>query len=181
MKTFLKEYYENEVVPVMMKEFGYKNKHQVPRLEKIVVNMGIGEGARNTEIIENHAEELAMITGQRPLITKAKKSISNFKIRKGMSVGLKVTLRGGRMYNFFYKLVNLVLPKVRDFRGVNPNSFDGRGNFAMGLSEQLVFPEISPDKVKRIQGMDIIIVTTAKTDEEGKRLLELLGMPFRKG
>jgi len=176
----LKDKYLKEVVPTLMKEFGYKNIHEVPKLVKVVINMGVGEGARNKEIIEAHARELAMITGQKPLITRAKKSISNFKIRKGMTIGVKVTLRGPRMYNFVYKLVNLVLPKVRDFRGLNPNSFDGKGNYSFGLTEQLVFPEISPDQIKRIQGMDIIIATTAKRDEEARRLLELLGFPFRK-
>ncbi len=176
----LKETYEKEIIPAMMKEFGYKNKHQVPKIEKIVVNMGIGEGARNPDLIEQHAKELALITGQKPLVTRARKSISNFKIRKGMTIGLKVTLRGARMYNFLYKLINIVLPKVRDFRGLNPNSFDGRGNYSFGLTEQLVFPEIRPDEARKIQGMDITIVTTAKTDEEAKRLLELFGMPFRR-
>ncbi|MEN3042651.1 MAG: 50S ribosomal protein L5 [Fervidobacterium sp.] len=176
----LKEKYQKEVVPVLMKEFGYKNIHEVPRLVKVVINMGVGEGARNKDIIESHARELTMIAGQKALITKAKKSISNFKIRKGMTIGVKVTLRGPRMYNFVYKLVNLVLPKVRDFRGLNPNSFDGKGNYSFGLTEQLVFPEISPDQIKRIQGMDIVVVTTAKKDEEAKRLLELLGFPFKK-
>jgi len=176
----LKDKYKNEIVPILMKEFNYKNIHQVPKIEKIVINMGVGEGARNPEIIEKHAQELAKITGQKPIITKAKKSISNFKIRRGMPIGIKVTLRGARMYNFLYKLINIVLPKVRDFRGLDPNSFDGRGNYSFGLSEQLVFPEISPDEVKRIQGMDITIVTTAKTDQEAKRLLELFGMPFKR-
>ncbi len=176
----LKDKYKNEIVPQMMKEFGYKNPLQVPKIEKIVINMGIGEGARNPDLIEQHAKELALITGQKPLVTRAKKSVSNFKIRKGMTIGLKVTLRGARMYNFLYKLINIVLPKVRDFRGLNPNSFDGRGNYSFGLTEQLVFPEISPDEVRRVQGMDITIVTTAKTDEEAKRLLELFGMPFRR-
>ncbi len=176
----LKDKYEKEIVPAMMKEFEYKNALQVPRIEKIVINMGVGEGARNPDLLEQHAKELALITGQKPLVTRAKKSISNFKIRKGMTIGLKVTLRGARMYNFLYKLINIVLPKVRDFRGLNPNSFDGRGNYSFGLTEQLVFPEISPDEVKKIQGMDITIVTTAKTDEEAKRLLEFFGMPFRR-
>ena len=176
----LKEKYEKEVIPAMMKEFGYKNKLQVPRIEKIVINMGIGEGARNPDLLEQHAKELALITGQKPLVTRARKSISNFKIRKGMTIGLKVTLRGARMYNFLYKLINIALPKVRDFRGLNSNSFDGRGNYTFGLTEQLVFPEISPDEARRVQGMDITIVTTAKTDEEAKRLLELFGMPFRR-
>lgn len=176
----LKEKYENEIKPAMMKEFGYKNIHQVPRLEKIVINMGIGEGSRNKDVIDIHAKELALIAGQKPVVTKAKKSISNFKIRKGMPIGLKVTLRGVNMYNFLYKLINLVLPKVRDFRGLNPNGFDGRGNYSFGLTEQLVFPEISPDQVRRVQGMDIVIVTTAKTDDEARRLLELFGFPFKR-
>jgi large subunit ribosomal protein L5 len=163
-----------------MKEFGYKNIHQVPRLEKIVINMGIGEGSRNKDVIDIHAKELALIAGQKPVVTKAKKSISNFKIRKGMPIGLKVTLRGVNMYNFLYKLINLVLPKVRDFRGLNPNGFDGRGNYSFGLTEQLVFPEISPDQVRRVQGMDIVIVTTAKTDDEARKLLELFGFPFKR-
>lgn len=176
----LKEKYENEIKPAMMKEFGYKNIHQVPKLEKIVINMGIGEGSRNKDVIDIHAKELALIAGQKPVVTKAKKSISNFKIRKGMPIGLKVTLRGVNMYNFLYKLINLVLPKVRDFRGLNPNGFDGRGNYSFGLTEQLVFPEISPDQVRRVQGMDIVIVTTAKTDEEARKLLELFGFPFKR-
>jgi len=176
----LKDKYLKEVVPTLMKEFGYTNIHEVPRLVKVVINMGVGEGSRNKDVVESHARELTTIAGQKALITKAKKSISNFKVRKGMMVGVKVTLRGPRMYNFVYKLVNLVLPKVRDFRGLNPNSFDGRGNYSFGLTEQLVFPEISPDQVKRIQGMDIVVVTTAKRDEEARRLLELLGFPFKK-
>ncbi|QTA38693.1 50S ribosomal protein L5 [Thermosipho ferrireducens] len=176
----LKEMYKNEIVPAMMKEFGYKNIHQVPKIEKIVINMGIGEGSRNKDVIDVHAKELTLIAGQKPVVTKAKKSISNFKIRKGMPIGLKVTLRGVNMYNFLYKLINLVLPKVRDFRGLNPNAFDGKGNYSFGLTEQLVFPEISPDQVKRVQGMDIVIVTTAKTDEEARKLLELFGFPFRR-
>ena len=176
----LKDRYKSEIVPQMMKEFNYKNPLQVPKIEKIVINMGIGEGARNSNLIDQHARELALITGQKPLVTRAKKSVSNFKIRKGMTIGLKVTLRGARMYNFLYKLINIVLPKVRDFRGLNPNSFDGRGNYSFGLTEQLVFPEISPDEARRVQGMDITIVTTAKTDEEAKRLLELFGVPFRR-
>jgi len=177
----LKDQYEKEIVPALMKEFNYKNIHQVPKLVKIVINMGIGEGSRNYDLIERHANELAKITGQKPIVTRARKSISNFKIRKGMPIGLKVTLRGARMYNFLYKLINIVLPKVRDFRGLDPNSFDGRGNYSFGLSEQLVFPELSPDEVRRIQGMDITIVTTAKTDQEARRLLELFGMPFKRG
>lgn len=176
----LKDVYNETVVPTMMKEFGYKNPLQVPRIVKIVVNMGVGEGSRNRELIENHARELTMITGQKAVITHAKKSISNFKIRKGMPVGVKVTLRGPRMYNFLYKLIHLVLPKVRDFRGLDPNSFDGKGNYAFGLTEQLVFPELRPDEVKHIQGMDIIINTTARTDREARRMLELLGFPFKR-
>jgi large subunit ribosomal protein L5 len=176
----LKEKYKEEIIPAMIKEFGYKNVLQVPRIEKIVINMGIGEGSRNKDVVDTHARELALIAGQKPVITKAKKSISNFKIRKGMPIGLKVTLRGLNMYNFLYKLINLVLPKVRDFRGLNPNGFDGRGNYSFGLTEQLVFPEISPDQVKRVQGMDIVIVTTAKTDDEARKLLELFGFPFKR-
>jgi len=176
----LKEKDRNEIIPAMIKEFGYKNVFQVPRIEKIVINMGIGEGSRNKDVVDVHAKELALIAGQKPVITRAKKSISNFKIRKGMPIGLKVTLRGLNMYNFLYKLINLVLPKVRDFRGLNPNGFDGRGNYSFGLTEQLVFPEISPDQVKRVQGMDIVIVTTAKTDDEARKLLELFGFPFKR-
>jgi len=176
----LKERYENEVIPAMTKEFGYKNKLEVPRVYKVVVNMGIGEGSRNADLLEIHGKELTNIVGQKLVITRAKKSIANFKLRDGMPVGLKVTLRGPRMYNFLYKLINIVLPKLRDFRGVDPDSFDGRGNYALGLPEQLVFPEIVPDQVKRVQGMDIIVVTTARTDEEARRLLALLGVPFKR-
>lgn len=176
----LKEKYEKEIVPKMIKEFNYRNIHQVPKIEKVVINMGIGEGSRNAELLNRHMKELSSITGQKPVITKAKKSISNFKVRKGMNIGLKVTLRGLRMWNFLYKLGNIVLPKVRDFRGLNPNSFDGHGNYSFGLTEQFVFPEITPDQSPRTQGMDIIIVTTAKTDAEALRLLELLGLPFKR-
>ncbi|RKX39107.1 MAG: 50S ribosomal protein L5 [Thermotogae bacterium] len=175
----LKERYYQEIVPKLLKEFNYSNIHQVPKLEKIVINMGVGEGSRNADLLDRHAKELSLITGQKPVITRAKKSISNFKIRKGMPVGLRVTLRGLNMWNFMYKLVNIVLPKVRDFRGLNPNSFDGRGNYSFGLTEQFVFSEISPDQSPKVQGMDIIIVTTAKTDREALRLLESFGMPFR--
>jgi len=178
-RTPLKEKYYSEVVPAMMKEFHYKNVHQVPKIEKVVLNMGIGEGSRNKELITTHQEELISIAGQKPIATHARNAISNFKIRKGMAIGLKVTLRSGGMYNFLNKLFNIVMPKVRDFRGLNPNSFDGRGNYAFGLSEQVIFPEIRPEKVKRIQGMDIIIVTSAKTNEEAKRLLELMGLPLK--
>ncbi len=180
MSVALKEIYEREIVPTLMKEFNYKNRMAVPSLYKVVINMGIGAEARNQAIVEKHAQELTQISGQKAVVTKAKKSVSNFKIRKGMPVGAKVTLRGKRMYNFLYKLFNIALPKVRDFRGTNPNSFDGRGNYAMGLTEQLVFPEISPEDVTRTQGMHIVIVTTAKTDRESRVLLEKLGMPFRR-
>ncbi|MEA1884171.1 MAG: 50S ribosomal protein L5 [Thermotogota bacterium] len=181
INSVLNEIYRKEIVPVMMKEFSYKNKMEVPMLSKIVVNMGIGEGSRNKDLFRIHQEELKDIAGQKPVITYSKKAIANFKLRKGMPVGLKVTLRNGNMENFIYKLINIVLPKVRDFRGLNPNSFDGRGNYAFGLSEQVIFPEIRPENVKRIQGMDIIIATTANTNEEAKMLLELTGMPFKRG
>ncbi|HPF17136.1 MAG TPA: 50S ribosomal protein L5 [Thermotogota bacterium] len=179
--SFLNELYKKEIIPVMMKEFSYKNQMEVPKLAKIVVNMGIGEGSRNKDLFRIHVEELKEITGQKPVITYSKKAIANFKLRKGMPVGIKVTLRNGSMENFMYKLLNIVLPKVRDFRGLNPNSFDGRGNYAFGLSEQVIFPEIRPENVKRIQGMDIIIATTARTNEEARKLLELMGMPFKRG
>ncbi|MDK2950684.1 MAG: large subunit ribosomal protein [Kosmotogales bacterium] len=176
----LKELYFNEIIPSMMKEYNYKNELQVPKLSKVIINMGIGEGTRNSEIIDIHAKELALIAGQKPVITKAKRSISNFKLREGMPVGVKVTLRGMQMYNFLYKLIHVVLPKLRDFRGLNPNSFDGRGNYSLGLPEQLVFPEMKADKVKRIQGMNIVVVTTSSTNEEARSLLKGLGMPFKK-
>lgn len=176
----LKNEYEKEVVPALMKEFGYKNIHEVPKIVKIVVNMGISEGSRNADVVEKHAQELSIITGQKAIITKAKKSVANFKLREGMPIGAKVTLRGMKMYNFLYKLINIIFPKLRDFRGMNPNSFDGRGNYTFGLSEQLVFPELKPDQVKRVQGMDITIVTTAKTDEEARKLLQLMGFPFKR-
>lgn len=181
INSVLNEIYRKEIVPAMMKEFSYKNQMEVPMLSKIVVNMGIGEGSRNKDLFRIHQEELKDIAGQKPVITYSKKAIANFKLRKGMPVGLKVTLRNGNMENFIYKLINIVLPKVRDFRGLNPNSFDGRGNYAFGLSEQVIFPEIRPENVKRIQGMDIIIATTANTNEEAKKLLELMGMPFKRG
>ena len=161
-----------------MKKFGYKNIMQVPKLDKIVVNMGIGEARENEKILEAAARDMATITGQKPVITKAKKSIANFKIREGMPIGCKVTLRGDRMYEFLDRLVNLALPRVRDFRGVNPNSFDGRGNYALGIKEQLIFPEIEYDKIDKVRGMDIIFTTTAKTDEEARELLRLFNMPF---
>ncbi|KAF2955999.1 50S ribosomal protein L5 [Marinitoga sp. 38H-ov] len=176
----LKNEYEKEVVPALMKEFGYKNIHEVPKIVKIVVNMGIGEGSRNADVVEKHAQELSTITGQKAVVTRAKKSVANFKLREGMPIGAKVTLRNIRMYNFLYKLINIIFPKLRDFRGMNPNSFDGRGNYTFGLTEQLVFPELKPDQVKRVQGMDITIVTTAKTDEEARKLLQLMGFPFKR-
>src|SRR6056297_4013037 len=181
INSYLNEVYWKEIVPAMMKEFSYKNQMEVPQLSKIVVNMGIGEGSRNKDLFRIHQEELRDITGQKPVITYSKKAIANFKLRKGMPVGIKVTLRGGVMENFMHKLTSIVLPKVRDFRGLSPNSFDGRGNYAFGLSEQVIFPEIRPENVKRIQGMDIIIATTANTNEEARKLLEFMGMPFKRG
>ncbi len=180
MTSRLKEKYINEVVPALMERFHYKNVMEVPRLEKIVINMGLGEAKDNPKALESAVRELSLITGQKPIVTKAKKSIANFKVRKGMSIGVKVTLRGERMYDFLDKLINISLPRVRDFRGVNPSSFDGRGNYALGIREQLIFPEIDYDMVEGVRGLDISIVTTAKTDEEAKAFLELMGMPFRK-
>jgi len=176
----LKNKYTEEVIPAMMKEFGYKNVNQVPKIDKVVINMGIGEGSRNKDVVTKHADELSLIAGQKAVVVAAKKSVANFKLREGMPIGAKVTLRGWKMYNFLYKLINVVLPKLRDFRGISGTSFDGRGNYAFGLTEQLVFPELKPDQVKRVQGMDIIVVTTAKTDAEAKKLLELVGFPFKK-
>ena len=176
----LREKYEKEVVPALMERFGYKNIMQVPKLEKVVINIGVGEAKENPKALEAAMNDLMMISGQKPVITRAKKSISNFKIRKGMPIGVKVTLRRERMYEFLDKLFNIALPRLRDFKGVSPNSFDGRGNYALGVREQLIFPEIDYDKIDKVRGMDIIIVTTAKTDEEAKALLELLGMPFAK-
>ncbi len=172
--------YSNEVVAAMVKKFGYKNTLQVPKLDKIVINMGIGEAKENAKILEAAMKDLEIISGQKPIITKAKNSIANFKIRQGMPIGCKVTLRGEKMYEFLDRLVNLALPRVRDFRGVNPNSFDGRGNYALGIREQIIFPEIEFDKVDKVRGMDIIFVTTAKTDEEARELLALFNMPFQK-
>jgi len=174
----LKDKYLNEVVPAMQEKFKYKSAMQIPKLEKIVLNMGVGEVKENPKAIEAAANDMALITGQRPVITKAKKSVAAFKLRQGMNIGCKVTLRGNRMYEFADKLLNVALPRVRDFRGVNKNSFDGRGNYALGIKEQLIFPEIDYDKVDRVRGMDIIFVTTAQTDEEARELLKLLGMPF---
>ena len=175
----LREKYEKEVIPQLMRRFGYKNIMQVPKLERIVINMGLGEAIQNIKILDSAVEEIALITGQRPVITKARKSIAQFKLRKGMPIGCMVTLRKNRMYEFFNRLMNIALPRVRDFRGISGKSFDGRGNYALGIREQLTFPEIDYDKVDKVKGMNIIIVTTAKTDEEGKELLRLLGMPFR--
>ena len=174
----LKELYHNELVPRLMKEFSYKNRMQVPRLGKILVNMGLGEAIQNIKILDSATNELMVITGQKPVTTKAKKSIANFKLRKGMSIGCMVTLRENRMYEFFDRLVNVSLPRVRDFRGVSGKSFDGRGNYSLGIKEQIIFPEIDYDKIDKIKGLSINIFTTAKTDEEGKALLGLLGMPF---
>lgn len=176
----LKQKYKEEIIPTMMKKFGYKNPMAVPRLEKIVVNIGVSEAIQNPSAIEAASRDLATITGQKPLVRRARKSISNFHLRKGVPIGLKVTLRGDRMYAFLYKLINIALPRVRDFQGVSPNSFDGRGNYSLGIKEQLIFPEIEYDKIDRIRGMDVIIVTTAKTDEEAKELLTFFGMPFKK-
>lgn len=175
----LKEYYTKKVVPALVKEFQYKNPMQVPKMVKIVVNMGLGEAISNVKIIDGAVQEMAMITGQKPVITKARKSIATFKLRQGMPIGCTVTLRKEIMYEFFDRLVNVALPKVRDFRGISPNSFDGRGNFSMGLQEQIIFPEIDYDKVEKVKGMNITIVTTAKTDEEARVLLKLMGVPFK--
>ena len=175
----LREQYEKEVIPAMMKKFNYKSVMQVPKLEKIVINIGLGDVKENPKSLDNAVAELTMITGQKPIITKARKSIAAFKLREGVNVGCKVTLRAGKMYDFAYKLFNVALPRVRDFRGLSTKSFDGRGNYSLGIKEQLIFPEIEYDKIDKTRGMDIIVVTTAKTDEEAKELLTLLGMPFR--
>ena len=178
MATRLKEKYLAEAVPALQQKFGYKNVMQIPKLDKIVINMGLGDCKDNAKALENAVEELTQIAGQKPLVTKAKKSIANFKLREGMNVGAKVTLRGKRMEEFFDKLVSIALPRVRDFRGLSAKAFDGRGNYALGVREQLIFPEINYDKVEKIRGMEMIFVTTAHTDEEAKELLSLLGMPF---
>jgi large subunit ribosomal protein L5 len=175
----LQEIYLKNVVPQLMKRFGYKNVMQVPRLEKITLNMGLGEAVQNIKILDSAAEELSHIAGQKAVITKAKRSIAAFKLREGMPIGVMVTLRRGRMLNFFDKLVNIALPRVRDFRGVSGKAFDGRGNYSLAIREQIIFPEINLDKIDKVKGLNISIVTTAKTDEEGKELLRLLGMPFR--
>ena len=176
----LKSLYKDEIVDAMIKKFGYKNVMEVPKLDKIVINMGVGEAKENAKILDSAVKDLETITGQKAVLTKAKKSVANFKIREDMAIGCKTTLRGEKMYDFMDRLVNLALPRVRDFRGVSADSFDGRGNYALGIKEQLIFPEIEYDKVDKVRGMDIIVVTTAKTDEEARELLKLFGMPFAK-
>jgi large subunit ribosomal protein L5 len=178
MAPRLKERYREEAVPALMKEFGYRNVMEVPRPEKMTVNVGLGEAVADAKALDSASNDVAVITGQRPVITRAKKSISNFKLREGMPIGVMVTVRGGRMWEFMDRFVNAALPRLRDFQGVSPNSFDGRGNFSIGIREQLIFPEIDYDKIDRVRGLQINIITTARTDEEGKRLLELLGLPF---
>ena len=176
----LKEHYQNEIVDAMIKKFGYKNIMEVPKLDKVVINMGVGEAKENAKVLESAIADMEKIAGQKAVVTRAKNSVANFKIREGMPIGCKVTLRGERMYEFVDRLVNLALPRVRDFRGVNPNAFDGRGNYALGIKEQLIFPEIEYDKIDKVRGMDVIFVTTAKTDEEARELLRLFNMPFAK-
>ncbi len=176
----LEERYTKEIKDAMMKKFEYKSVMQIPKLEKVVINMGVGEARENSKAVESAANDLALITGQKPVITKAKKSVATFKVREGMNIGCKVTLRSSRMYEFVDRLFNAALPRVRDFRGINPNSFDGRGNYSLGIKEQLIFPEIDYDKIDKIRGMDIIFVTTAHTDEEARELLTLMGAPFTK-
>ena len=176
----LQERYENEVVKSLMEKFNYSSKMQAPKIEKIVLNIGVGDAVSNSKLLDEAVNELTLITGQKPVVTRAKKSIAGFKLREGQAIGCKVTLRGERMYEFLDKLVNISLPRVRDFRGVSNNSFDGRGNYTLGIKEQLIFPEINFDKVNKLRGMDIVFVTTAKTDEEGHELLAQLGMPFKK-
>ena len=176
----LKDLYSNEIKDAMVKKFGYKNVMQIPKLDKIVINMGVGEAKENAKVLDTAIKDLETITGQKAVVTRAEKSVANFKLREGMPIGCKVTLRGEKMYEFTDRLVNLALPRVRDFRGVNPDAFDGRGNYALGIKEQLIFPEIEYDKVDKVRGMDIIFVTTAETDEEARELLTLFGMPFKK-
>ena len=176
----LKDLYSNEIKDAMVKKFGYKNVMQIPKLDKIVINMGVGEAKENAKVLDTAIKDLETITGQKAVVTRAKKSVANFKLREGMPIGCKVTLRGEKMYEFTDRLVNLALPRVRDFRGVNPDAFDGRGNYALGIKEQLIFPEIEYDTVDKVRGMDIIFVTTAETDEEARELLTLFGMPFKK-
>lgn len=180
MASRLQEKYNKEVAPALMEKFGYKNIMEIPKLEKIVINIGVGDSKDNSKALEKAVDELELISGQKPVVTRARKSVANFKLREGMPIGTKVTLRGDKMFYFMDKLVSVSLPRVRDFRGVNPNSFDGRGNYALGIKEQLIFPEIVYDKVDKVRGMDIIFVTTAKTDEEARELIKLLGMPFSK-
>jgi large subunit ribosomal protein L5 len=176
----MKEQYQKDIAPALMKKFSYKSVMQIPKLDKIVINVGAGEAKENAKVIDSAMNDIAAITGQRPVVTTAKKSVANFKVRAGMKIGVKVTLRGDRMYEFLDRLFNVALPRVRDFRGINPNSFDGRGNYNMGVKEQLIFPEIDYDKIDKVRGMDICFVTTAKTDEESRELLTLLGAPFAK-
>ena len=178
MAARLKEAYKSEIAPALMKKFEYKSVMQIPKLEKIVLNVGCGEARENSKVVDAIINDLGIITGQKPIICRAKKSVANFKLREGMPIGVKVTLRGDKMYEFLDRFFNLALPRVRDFRGINPNSFDGRGNYAMGVKEQLIFPEIDYDKIDKIRGMDINFVTTAKTDEEARELLKLFGAPF---
>ena len=180
MANRLKEKYTNEVIPALTEKFNYSSVMAVPKVDKIVINMGIGEAKENSKVLDAAMAELEIISGQKPVITRAKNSIANFKLREGMAIGCKVTLRGDKMYEFADRLINLALPRVRDFRGVNPNAFDGRGNYALGIKEQLIFPEIEYDKVDKVRGMDIIVVTTAETDEEARELLAQFGMPFKK-
>lgn len=176
----LRDTYKNDIAPALMKKFNYKSVMQIPKLDKVIINVGCGDARDNSKVIDSVMEEIAMITGQKPVVTKARKSVANFKLREGMNIGVKVTLRAEKMYEFVDRLFNTALPRVRDFRGINPNSFDGRGNYALGLKEQLIFPEIDYDKVDKVRGMDIIFVTTAQTDEEAREMLTLFGAPFRK-
>lgn len=176
----LKEQYVNEIAPALNKKFGYKSVMQIPKLDKIVINVGAGEAKDNAKVIDSISGDLATITGQKPIVCRAKKSVANFKLREGMPIGVKVTLRGEKMWEFMDRLFNVALPRVRDFRGINPNSFDGRGNYSMGIKEQLIFPEIEYDKIDKVRGMDVCFVTTANTDEEGRELLKLMGAPFEK-
>lgn len=178
-KARLRKYYEEAVIPAMMKEFGYKSIMEVPKIEKIAVNMGLGEAIQNVKVLDSAVEELSKITGQKPVITKARRSIATFKLRQGMSIGCRVTLRQEKMYEFFDRLVSVSLPRVRDFRGIAPTSFDGMGNFTLGLREQIIFPEIEYDKIEKVRGMNVVIVTTAKTDQEARFLLKLMGVPFK--
>ncbi|HEY4718485.1 MAG TPA: 50S ribosomal protein L5 [Anaerolineales bacterium] len=180
MAHYLKERYQKEIVPALKKSLGVDNVMEVPRLQKVVLNIGIGQAQGEAKVLDAAVEDLATITGQKPVVTKARKSIANFKLREGVSIGVKVTLRGERMWAFFDRLVNLALPRVRDFRGVSPNAFDGRGNYTMGFNEQLVFPEIQYDSIEQVRGLEVTIVTTARNDEEGRALLQMLGMPFRR-